>query len=318
MQRIHILITLAALVLFPAAATAQTWAVAPVKGVNIHPDFTKVVSVLLIQHLTEEGITVIDMSNDAAFSPDAAFEKGASAYVVTTILRMGEKVKVSAQVFDKGGKVKGAANLTAANPDDLDSVTARVSRALITGESPHESETIYEVTESDEVNLRQKKANSYWGLRIGGMTHFSSKLTKQPVKPGLGLVWLFDPRIFLIEVGTDFYWGHASKDDFSEFSWSLDVAGYYPFTQGGFCPYIGGGIGFGTRTSSWQEAPDAEGNYDTSTDTDYGLTVFAGTGILIGRTSTVSVRAELRYFVDTFTVRGEFSNGIMYFASVGF
>lgn len=305
---------LASLVLFLLLGAhpvlADTWGIAPVESVNLHAEYANVVRVLLSQHLTELGIVVVPAGEEGD-----AFEAGAVAVVKVAVVRLGEKVKVTAQVVDRNGKVLGAASMTASSPDDLDNVMGRVARSLVSGENPREGETIYDVTAEEQDHLKKKKSTMYWGLGIMGETHFTSELNQQPVKPGFTVFALYDPRFFLAEISTSFAWG--SSGDFDEFSWNLGVSGYYPFTQTNFTPYVGGGAFLTTRSSGWTEndGTDVEEGRDA---TDFGISLHAAAGILLGRTSDVLIRGEVRFFVDTFEVENKFSCGLLYSASIGF
>jgi len=307
-----------ALILLAGTATGQTWCLVPTEGVNIHPEYANVTTVLLGQHLSEGGILVLS-AEEGEEIPGDLYKRGAEACVFVTAVRMGERVKVSAQLKEPSGTIRFAVSLVAANPDDLDSVAARVARALITGEAPREGETIYDVTEDEQDKLKRKKSHMNWGFKILGATHFTSALSRQPVKPGFGGYILYDPRFFLAEISTDFVFG--SKGDYSEFSWNIGVSGYYPLSQSNIAPYVGGGVFLSTRSASWEDKTTVGETIDTEKrgfDTDYGISLHAAVGVLLGRTSDVNLRADLRFFVDTFKVDDEFSCGLIYSIGVGF
>lgn len=288
-----------------AQAQVRSWGLLKGDAVNVHTDFVDVTRVLLAQHLSEEGVSVVPAEDGETAA--SLWGKGIEALVKFSIVRMGENVKISVQLLAADGTVKMASNMTASSPDDLDSVTARLARHLVTGKAPEEGESIYEVTDREQEQLKKKKSTTYYGLRVIGVHSFTSHLDEYPMKYGAGFSVLYDPRSFLAEVYTNMYGG--SDDPFGEFSWELGVGGYYPLNTASFCPYVGGTVGLTLHGASWE---------GQDWDTWGGLTVGAAVGVLLGRTADIIARAEIRFMVDTFTVGGDFSSGIMGFASVGF
>jgi opacity protein-like surface antigen len=297
-----------------AAAGGHTWGLIPGEGVNVHPDFVNVALVLLEQHLVEQGVTVI--RGTAESNPQDFLSQGADGWVRFSIVRMGETAKVTLQAFGADGMPTGACSMTAGSPDDMDNVAARLVRSILTGKGSREGETIYDVTEQEQEQLKKKRSTMYYGLKINGVTAFTSPLSEEPLKYGFGFYGLYDPRIFLAELWTNFTFG--SGDGFSEFSWELGVSGYYPFSETNFCPYVGGGLAMATRTAT-VAADDPDGSWDNEADSTWsGLSVSAAAGVLFGRTSDVLLRAELRFFADTFKVAGDPSTGLMYTMSIGY
>lgn len=293
------------LVAGPSFGQSTPWGLIRGDAVNVHPDFVDVARVLLEQHLSEQGITVV-----AAQPGETAADvwgRGIEALVKFSIVRMGENVKISVQKLGPDGAVLGASNMTAASPDDLDAVIGRLARHLVTGQKPAEGESIYEVTDREQEQLKKKRSTYYYNIRVIGAHSFTSGLNDFPMKYGAGFSALYDPRSFLAEVFTNFYGG--SEGDFSEFSWELGVGGYYPLTDLNFCPYVGGTLSLTTHSAEWT---------GRNWHTDEGLTVGLATGVMLGRTSDIAARIEFRFLIDTFTVDNEFSSGLMGFASIGF
>jgi len=306
MKRMAVLVSLVMVCVWsPLLAQAPSWGLMKGEAVNVHADFIDVTRVLLAQHLSEQGVAVVQPEEGESVAQ--LWGRGIEALIKFSIVRMGENVKISVQRLAADGTVTVASNMTAGSPDDLDSVTARLARHLVTGKAPQEGESIYEVTDREQEQLKKKKSTTYYGLRVVGVHSFTSNLNDYPMKYGAGFSVLYDPRFFLAEVYTNMYGG--SDDPFGEFSWELGVGGYYPLTDQSFCPYVGGTLGVTLHGASWE---------GREWDTDGGLTVGAAVGVLLGRTADIIARAELRFMVDTFSVGGEFSSGIMGFASIGF
>ncbi len=304
----HTIIALVGVLCFgigEAQAQAKLWGLVTGDAVNVHADFIDVTYVLLEQHLSESGVTVVRVSAEDAAK--GSYGDGVTAVVRFSIVRMGETVKISVQKLDLDGTVQAASNMTAASPDDLDSVTARLARHLVTGVRPNEGETIYEVTDRERERLKKKRSTTYYGVRVIGAHSFSSELSQHPMKYGAGFSVLYDPRSFLAEVSFDMYGG--STGDFQEFSWELGVGGFYPLTDLNFSPYVGGILSLSSRWAEWNER---------DWDSDTGLTVAAALGMLLGRTSDIILRFEVRFFVDTYSIEGDFSSGIAGFGSIGF
>jgi hypothetical protein len=300
-----VLLSFLLLLALPTTAFAAVWGLEAGETVNVSADTTRAVALLLEQNLTEAGVTVLRGSSDARTS--AFFAKGADGVVRYSIVGMGATTKVSVQLLDEDGRAQSAFGLSSSTQDDLDTVCSRLARSLVSGTAPREGEDIYGVTKQEQAPLRQKKSNTYYGFKILGITSLTSELTRAPLKFGVGAFALYDPRYFFAELFAHISGG--SQDDFQEFSTEVGVAGYYPFTKTAVCPYAGLGVALATRTANWS---------GRSNNLDGGLSVAASIGLLLGRTSDVTLRTELRYFVDTFDVDKEFSSGLMYFAAIGF
>ena len=112
---------------------------------------------------------------------------------------------------------------------------------------------------------------------------------------GFGLSWLWDNRTVLL--GADYRVSGLGDTD-STF-WDLSLAGYYPFSPTDITMYVGGGLSLSSYTNNEETVRLRDSLPDSSAT---GLSVFASVGALIGRTSTVSLRPDLGYFVSTYTL----------------
>jgi hypothetical protein len=305
MRHIQMILIASLLLALPATALADVWGLEAGETVNVTDDTSRAVALLLEQGLAEEGVTVLRARPGT--STREFFAREADAVVRYSIIGIGATTKVSVQLLDESGTADSAFSLSSNTQDDLDTICARLARSLVSGKAPREGESIYEVTEQEQQPLRQKKSNTYYGFKILGVTALTSELTRAPLKFGVGVFALYDPRFFFAELFANISGG--SHEDFQEFSTEFGVAGYVPFTKSTICPYAGLGVALATRTANWS---------GRSTNLDGGLTGSASLGLIIGRTSDVTLRTELRYFVDTFDVDKEFSSGLMYFAAIGF
>jgi hypothetical protein len=291
----------------PAAAGSPI-ALAPTKGVSVHQDFIDAVNALALNTLEEAKEEVIDLTSlDAENFLDVATKEGAQRILRLDMIRLGERVKLSARLMNSSGETIARQSLAAGTPDDLDKVVARLIRAVISGQLVNENQSIYDVTEEEEARLKKKQATNYFGLTLGALTHFATPGDEDAFNPGLGVFWLYDPRTFLAEI--DFHW-YIPKGDST--SINLGLSGYYPLTRGDICPYVGGGLSFAVRASD-NSAGDNESGQE-----GYGLSANIGAGILMGRTSSVTLRADIRFFQDTFKTGNTAANGLTYNIGIGF
>ena len=189
--------------------------------------------------------------------------------------------------------------MTAASPSDIETVMQRLAKSVVVGKKVSHTEDIHTVTEREQMALRRRVANHYFGLTIGGSVALSQDSS---FLSGFGFSWLWDNRDMLL--GADWIM-HGMDSDVSV--WNLSIAGYYPLSEKSTTLYVGGGLALSGVNDDRYE----NDMYATVEETDQhefdksGLSVFGAVGALIGRTSTVSIRPEIGYSVGTYTLNGE-------------
>jgi hypothetical protein len=143
-------------------------------------------------------------------------------------------------------------------------------------------------TQQEAAGVQKAQASSATGFRLGGLRATGTG-GGDVTATGVGLYWLFDTRALLIDVAVDGYWGHQTQQLTAGFG------GYLPLTQGNFAPYLGGGLRY-----AWASYGHGWGN---------GFQPYLETGIILGRLSSVSLRAQVDWWWNAFGSGGRNANG---------
>ncbi len=290
MRLSHVLAALLAALVPSAARAADTLAVLPVSGINVHPGYLDAAQALLKRSLARTGrFTVVSIAGQAAAEPggaeaaQAAQGLGASLVAVAQVTRLQNRAEVHLAVYRvPGGALVHEDQLGAASPDDLDAVLVRLADGLASGRPARANANIETVTEREAMPHLKRHATHVVGIALGGMVVANrAGSAGNPAIPGGSLFWLYDARSYLAEVSLFL----GGKDGAG--AGGIRLGAYYPFGSDNTTPYLGGGLQWmGTRF----------GGAGAS-----GLAPYVAGGILLGRLSTVQVRGEVGYFVTTFS-----------------
>ena len=98
--------------------------------------------------------------------------------------------------------------------------------------------------------------------------------------------------------------------------WFTGINAYHPFFQEKTTPFIGGGLGYGLVTGGTRTTYDKDFYWSYDTSYTYtvartekgdgnGLILFIGGGYVLSRTSSVGLRAHLRYVISTFKLNDD-------------
>jgi hypothetical protein len=136
--------------------------------------------------------------------------------------------------------------------------------------------------------VQKAKAASAFGLRLGGIRAFAT-VDGDVGANGLGVYWFHDTRSLFIDVSVDGFWATETQQIVAGFG------GYLPLTSGDFAPYAGGGLRY-----AWTRYGHGEG---------HGFQPYAEVGILLGRYSSVAIRGQIEWWVNTFATDGKTANG---------
>jgi len=238
---------------------------------------------------------------------------GATHYIEGRVTRLGGRAIVQVSRFAIGQKAPEYTDrMTAGSPSDLETVIQRLARSLVTGERALANEDIRTVSEREQSPLRRRIANHYVGVSLGGAV---LGLDTTEFLPGMGFNWLFDNREVLF--GADFRGFGLGSTNQGYFE--LAIGGYYPLSQKSTTAYVGGGLalsGASLEQGYNEHSDEYYEEYDRKDDV--GLSIFAATGLLIGRTSTVSLRPEVGYSVGTYHVAGQLVHGPRFGITLGF
>lgn len=296
------LITAALLLTSLSATAAPKVLVLPFESGSVDPDLTRAATELLVIYLKDRGLETTSPPEKPA-DVDAAARAAAADHVVEgRLTRVGMKAIVFVEMRKVGATSAGwTGRMTSARPEDLEAVMVRMARGIDTGERVEDTQDIHSVTESEQANLKRKRANNYFGVNLAGY----GSLDMEEVLTGFGVFWLYDVRTMMFEL--DF---HAQFNDDANRT-GLAISGYYPFTEDDITPYVGGGLEYGGFSfDSGSEYEDRESNT--------GLSGQAGLGLLMGRTSNVALRADVRYAVAFYEVSNERPHGVTFSLGLGF
>lgn len=263
----------------------------PFDGIDL-PEATRLgAAQAFSMYLSERGYHVFPVPEDVRPGSDlnvareAASRSGADAFVLGYVTRLGETSIVQIRAYPIAGEAPlFADHLTVSRAEDMEPALVRLAEAMATGGKAASVRDIYTVTEREERELRREKAAGYFGVRLGGASFVAGG--PDEFLTGFGIYGLYDARFALFDISASGFGGGGSS------YFALDLGGYYPLTQTAISPYLGGGLSLSSLS------PD-RGNPDG------GLGVFAGAGLLIARTSSVNLRADVRYLVNTYQTGGE-------------
>jgi hypothetical protein len=303
------------LVTLTSLGNAAPITVLPVAGDSVHPQIRSAAREVLVIYLHDHKMDVRE--NDAkeavasrAAADEVAKKAGVGHYIDTRITRLGKRVIIQVNRFAVGTtSPEYSDRMTAATPSDLETVMQRLALSLATGKRAAQNESIETVTQREQKNLRRREANSYFGVTIGGVQAFGHDLD---FIPGLGFGWLWDNRNALL--GVELKFNNAS--DHASYT-EVALSGYYPFSDGDTTAFVGGGLGYSNFSIEDNQTDEFDQESYDREDTS-GLNLNFGAGFLIGRTSTVSIRPEIGYFVGLYDVDDKHVHGMRLGVTLGF
>jgi hypothetical protein len=144
--------------------------------------------------------------------------------------------------------------------------------------------------------VQREEAARSTGLRLG-MSWPSTRATSDHAT-SVGLLWAYDARDFLAEISVDGAWSRDVHQVTAGFGAS------YPFSATNLSPYAGAGLRY-----AWAGYGNGDG---------HGFQPYAAAGLLLGRLSTVNVRLQAEYWLNTFHTGGEQVRGAGLSLGLGF
>jgi hypothetical protein len=231
---------------------------------------------------------------------------GASQALVLRLTHLGSSTRVRLTVYAAGsGQIVYWDSIAiTGGPGDLDVVLQRLVHAMIEGKPVRDSAELETVTNDEMNTLNRRVANKSFGVHLFAMLPFNTPDGKTRTVPGFGLFWMYDARSWIADVALDLG-GHGAGNIFD-----IALGGYYPLTRNDFAPYVGATVKF---------AHVSFGGTGSN-----GLILQPTAGLLLGRTSSVQMRAELGYFIDSFAEANStdgsehLSHGISFNVGLGF
>jgi hypothetical protein len=285
------------------AGPQQKLALLPMSGTNVHAGYLDAGRDIMKDHLLATGrfqvIAPVGESGSTELSGDQAVAKGKEAgaelAVVTHLTRLSGtgRVRLIAYRVSDGFIAHADSISISGGPDDLDPALKRLAVGLATGKPASQTADIESVTQKDADPLLKQEATKIFGLRLGALFPVNRPGDLDPqAYPGIGIFWMYDARTFIGEVSLDLHFDSDNDDDTSSGGgggFGVGIGGYYPFNRNNFTPYVGGSLSY-----AWSDFGGAGAN---------GIRIMPTVGFLFGRLSTVQIRGELGYFMNTFGER---------------
>jgi hypothetical protein len=313
----------------------QTVAVLPPTGDNIAPDLLRAAKDILKDHLQRAGTyTVVEPATPpppAGTPPGAlppspdepnaleAAKLGASVGAeLTIVLRLthfgsSARLRLTAYATGTAQVAYWDSILIAGGPDELDTAIQRLVHGMQSGKPVRDSAELETVTDKETMALNRREANKSFGIRLTTLLPFNSAGNNFEAVAAGGLFWLYDARSWMASIAGDIGEGAGGR-----FLIDASIGGYYPFLREDFTPYVGGEV-------RWA-ALQLGGNGAS------GIILQPTFGVLLGRLSSVQIRGEVGYFIDTFgeqelpsstnvvnnTLPTHYSHGFVLSAGIGF
>jgi hypothetical protein len=288
----------------PATAVAQPApgpggrrivALLPPTGENVAPGILSATREILKDHLQRSGAyTVVEPPPPPA--PMTVEQTPAEAAQIATALRAEQAITLRLTHFGSSARVRltayaaGTAQVLywdsaviVGGPNELDPILQRLVYAMQTGRPVRDSAEIDTVTEKETQMLNRRQANKSFGLHLFTLLPTSTPTGEFNAVPGGGIFWLYDARTWMADVALDI--GGQGGTAF----YAASIGGYYPLLREDFTPYVGGVVRWAFMNLGGDGAS--------------GITFQPTLGVLLGRLSSVQLRAEAGYFINTFGER---------------
>src|SRR5512143_1556349 len=278
----------------PAAARAEIIGLLPATGANVDAGTLEAARDVLRGHLEATGRQVRLAGGDPVREPDgtqaaaAAQAVGADRAAVLRLSRLGAGLRARLTVYEvPGGLPVHSDDMPSGSADDIDPVRQRLAQGYAAGGRAAAAAEIVTVTGKEATPLNRVPAAKGFGVRLGGITPFVPGGSESGT--GGGFFWQYDARSFFVDVSFDGFWRRHYHDV------STGFGAYLPLTRGNLTPYLGLGLRYG-----WARF---EGDWSS------GLQPQVAGGVMIGRLSTVQIRAEATWFYATFRTADRNAHG---------
>jgi hypothetical protein len=316
-------------------ARIQTVALLPPTGDNIAPELLRAARDILKDHLERAGTYAVvepvvpaaaAPAGAPAFPPPASEEPtaadaarlgasvGAELSIVLRLTHFGNSARLRLTAYSTGTAqvVYWDSILITGGPDELDVAIQRLVHAMQTGRPVRESAELDTVTEKEAFGLARREANKTFGVRLTELLPFNAAGNDFQAVTAGGLVWMYDARSWMTDLAVDIGGGSEGR-----FFMDAALGAYYPFLREDFTPYAGAQVRWAEMKLGGQGGS--------------GLVLQPTLGMLLGRLSSVQVRAELGYFINAFGERENttaypatglpplhYSQGFVFSAGIGF
>ncbi|MCB0364612.1 MAG: outer membrane beta-barrel protein [Bdellovibrionaceae bacterium] len=261
---------------FVFSAIAETVYVAPTKGSGVDPSSLGSITELIRASVAEsDGYELVDDQNSAEI------------VLKSKALRLGDSYILSMVKYVNKKKTFGS-KLKAASLDDMDTVSGRLVRAVLSEVKAEKDARVSDVTQDEETRgTRRKKATRQWELSFGPASPGNLNSKSDGINWKFGYLWGIDDRIDL-----KFSWEMLTSTDEDDVNFTDIYLGMnYFFSDANNAPYITGDFGYGGATAHDPNNSSLFGSDDDAT----GFALGFGVGMKFLRVSTVNVGVQLRH-----------------------
>ncbi|MCC7405715.1 MAG: hypothetical protein IT288_15050 [Bdellovibrionales bacterium] len=260
------------------AAQAESVFVAPVQGSGVDESSLSSITELVRAAVAEtEGYELVDNQSSAKIVLTSKALKLGDSYVLSMVKYVDNKKSF-------GSKLK------AANLDDMDTVSGRLVRAVLTEVTAQKDARVSDVTEDEETRgTRRKKAIRQWELSFGPAKPGNLNTEESGTNWKFGYLWGIDDKIDL-----KFSWEFLStkEDDDVNFT-DIYLGMNYFFSDANNAPYLTADFGYGVATAHEKNNTSLIGSDDDAS----GFALGFGGGMKFLRVSTVNVGLQLRHVI---------------------
>lgn len=325
--RLALLSTLVMASLFATKGQAAPVAVMPVRGVNLSEGQSDAIAVFFSNAFARDAHVVVaspaeskpvwaELRNSAA----TAQRLGASQYVELTAVRLAAKVTLAGILFGADGREIYRAETWARSLDEMDTVAARLARALIWRQPvPLPTEVVSAPSGAPEpaadapAVAESAVAPAYPGNMYGMKAAMSFPVaSKRSFEPQLGLEFdaRIGPREHFIEAGVGF--AAPLNDDSSATgarmtAFFIELGGSVYLNEGSVGLYLGGGAMPGLWKTEYQTSDYTYSGESVSTD-GFMFPLYAQMGINFTRDLRTRLFAEFRLSQHLLKVRDSTDN----------
>jgi hypothetical protein len=258
-------------------------------GDNVAPQILAAANELAKDHMQRTGAyTVVTPAGPpSAVEPNAAEAAkqatalGADQAIVLHLTHYGNSARIRLNAYAAGTAqlVYWDSTVIAGGPDELDVVIQRLVHAMEIGRPVRDSAELETVTDKEMETLKRRTANHTVGAHIFTLVGLGTASGEVETIPGGGLFLLYDARSWMADLSFDF----------GSNSFGAAIGGYYPLLREDFTPYFGAVVRLARVELGGQGAG--------------GILLQPTVGLLLGRLSSVQLRAEAGYFIATFGER---------------
>lgn len=234
---------------------------------------------------------LVRMSVSQAGSHTAVNTKEEADYVLSpSLMKLGDAYVLSLQKKSKSGATIFGEKMKASNMSEMDTVSTRLTRAVITQTYFADTADVTNVTREEEtMNNRRIQATRQWVVGLGPGWSSSLNSSGGGFSFLLGYNWGLDPDF---SITLSWLINNGPKSDSSMYN-DFSLGGEYYFTRSKFSPFVGARLGWGGATANTDKClinvPGCGG--DKASGWAGGVTA----GMKLFRTSTVNAAILANY-----------------------